>query len=380
MKTRRFNPQEVIFSPTTECNLRCAHCDIEQRKTALPQKAALKFLGRLAGAGIKRVGFTGGEPFLALGFLCAITKEAVRRGMLFGRIMTNAGWFKTEKELNLALQRLFRSGYDGDFCVSVDAFHHQALRKAASFIKAAAAIWRRPDIVSIASVKGARESITHRRLLTLATLLNSRLSGFKRRHTYIIMEPTRAKARGSLDGILSGHSSSTSPFPHNNLFSSGIPTEPKGEGRERARICGRECIKSADLFIKVLPIDLSAVGKAACLKNPWEGKWFRDDFCRGPGNVFFILPDGTVKPCCGYATDADMLTIGSIKRDTPQKLLRNAANNPFVRAVFGLGLHPLRKRLEQAGARLPGKTTNHCFFCYYITHYLPRPLLSKCLR
>jgi hypothetical protein len=322
MKTRRFNPKEVIFSPTTQCNLRCAHCDIEQRRTALPQKAALKFLGRLAGAGIKRVGFTGGEPFLALGFLCAITKEAVRRGMLFGRIMTNAGWFRTEKELNLALQRLFRSGYDGDFCVSVDAFHRQALPKAASFIRAAAAIWKRPDIVSIASVKGARESTTHRRLLTLARLLSARFSGF--------------------------------------------PAQPA-------------CIKNADLFIKVLPIDLSAVGKAACLKNPWEGKWFRDDFCRGPGNVFFILPDGTVKPCCGYASDADMLTIGSIKRDTPQELLRSAANNPFVRAVFGLGLHPLRKRLEQAGARLPGKTTNHCFFCYYITHYLPRPLLNKCI-
>jgi MoaA/NifB/PqqE/SkfB family radical SAM enzyme len=327
MKTGKFHPQEVLFCPTTLCNLRCGHCDIEQLRPTLPVKTALRFLSRCAGAGIKRVGFTGGEPFLALDSLCAIAKEAVRRRMLFSRIMTNAGFFRREKELSSALDRLFRCGYDGDFCVSVDAFHRQNLRKVTSFIRLATAIWRRPDIVSIASVKGAKEEETHRRLIKLARLLNTRL----------------------LNTRLSGFTNQDASM------------------------------RSADLFIKVLPIDLSAVGKAARLKNPWDGKWFRDDFCRDPGNVFFVLPDGSVKPCCGYATDADILTIGSIKRDTPQKLLHNAANNRFVAAVFGSGLHPLRKRLESAGVRFPGKTTNHCFFCYYLTHRLPRRLLEECL-
>ncbi|MBU1871829.1 MAG: radical SAM protein [Candidatus Omnitrophica bacterium] len=322
MKTRRFRPEEVLFSATTLCNLRCAHCDIKQRQSTLPKKTALRFLGRCAKAGIKRVGFTGGEPFLALDFLCAITKETVRHGMLFSRIMTNAGWFQTKKELLSALNCLFRAGYDGDFCVSVDAFHRQNLRKVACFVKAVTEIWKRPDIVSIASVKGAKEAQTRRRLIALAQLLNARCSGYPNQHV---------------------------------------------------------AMKNNDLFVKIFSIELSAVSKAARLKNAWNEKWFRDDFCKNPGNVFFVLPDGTVKPCCGYATDADILTIGSIKRDTPQKLLRNALKNRFVAAIFESGFHPIRKHLERHGLRFPGKTTNHCFFCYYLTHYLPQPLLEEYL-
>jgi len=320
MKTRKFSPTEILFSPTTQCNLRCAHCDIKQRRKILPKKTALKFIATCKRAGIKRVGFTGGEPFLALDFLCAITKGTIRCGMLFGRIMTNAVWFNTKKELTSALHRLFQAGYDGDFCVSVDAFHRQDMRKVASFIKVAAEIWKRPDIVSIVAVKGTKENKTRRRLKALACLFNARLRGFP--HQYASM-------------------------------------------------------KSDTLFIKVFSIDLSPLGKAGSLKNGWNGKWFRDDFCAGPGNVFFVLPDGTVKPCCGYATDADMLTIGSIKRDTAKKLLRNAQNNRFVATIFKSGFHPIRKRLERAGVRFPGKTTNHCFFCYYLTHHSPRILLHR---
>src|SRR3989338_6755590 len=91
MKARIFLPKEILFSPTTNCNLLCGHCDIEQRSTRLGKSTALRFLAACADAGIKRVGFTGGEPFLALDLVCAISKEAVRRGMLFSRAMTNGG-------------------------------------------------------------------------------------------------------------------------------------------------------------------------------------------------------------------------------------------------------------------------------------------------
>ncbi len=229
--------------------------------------------------------------------------------MLFGRVMTNAGWFRTGRELRLALDRLFLSGYDGDLCMSVDAFHRQDIKKCASFANAAAAIWRRHDIVSIAAVKGARDGQTQRGLARLARALHGRL-----------------------------------------IIVNGKPA----------------AIKSEDLFIKISYINLSGVGRAAVLKNAWDGKWFTDDMCKGPGNVFFVLPDGKVKPCCGYATDADILTIGSIKRDSPKQLLRNAGKNRFVSAVFSSGLHPIRRRLESAGAVLPGKTTDHCLLCHYL--------------
>ena len=313
MKRHGFRPDEVLFSLTSRCNLRCAHCDIKKGPASLNVNNAIKFTNACANAGIMRVGFTGGEPFLVPGLLRSIIKEAVRRNMSFNRIMTNAVWFGTKKGLISGLNGIFSAGYDGDICISVDAFHHQDLRKVALFIKTAINIWRRPDIVSIAAVRGAKDARTRKRLIRLARLLGA---GIK--------------------------------FNSNkNAF-----------------------IKKEGLFIKIFYIDLSPVGKVVVLKDPWDGRWFKDDFCKGVGNVFFVLPDGTVKPCCGYANDSDLLTIGSIKTDTPKKLLHNAGKNRFVSEVFGSGLHPMRRSLEKAGVRFPGKTQNHCFFCRYISLFL----------
>jgi hypothetical protein len=317
MSVRGFFPKEILFSPTTKCNLRCAHCDVEQRPGLLNKRAAIKFLAACVRVGIERVGFTGGEPFLALGFMCAVSKEAARLKMLFGRIMTNGSWFRTKEELVSALYRLFHSGYDGDLCLSIDAFHRQDLKKCASFVRSAAAIWRRHDIVSIAAVKGAEEGRTRNRLAKFARILHGRL-----------------------------------------IIVNGRPV----------------AIKNESLFIKIFYIDLSPIGKAAVLKDAWDGRWFKDDLCRGPGNLFYVLPDGTVKPCCGYAADTDILTIGSIGRNSPKQLIHNARKNRFIASVFGSGLHPIRRRLELRGVKFPGRTTNHCFFCHYITHYTP---LSK---
>ncbi len=309
-----FLPKEILFSLTTKCDLRCAHCGIEDRKTVLNKKAALRFIAACAKAGIERVGFTGGEPFLALDLMCAISKTALRHGIFFSRVMTSGGWFRTRKELYKALERLFAAGYDGNLCVSVDAFHRQSLEKCASFIGAATAIWERPDIVSIAAVRGAKGAQTRIRLARLARILRGRL----------VMVGARPGA-----------------------------------------------IKSERSFIRIFYIDLSPIGKAAGLKDPWDGRWFKDDLCKGPGNVFFVLPDGTVKPCCGYGADSKILTIGSIKRDSPKELIRNARKNRFITSVFRSGLHPIRRRLERMGVKFPGRTTNHCFFCNYITNNVP---------
>ncbi|MFC1514846.1 radical SAM protein [Candidatus Omnitrophota bacterium] len=322
MKKTAFKPEEIIFSPTDQCNLRCAHCNTEQKGRKLPKKTALRFLAACEKSGVKRVGFTGGEPFYALDFLCRISKETVRREMFFDHIITNASWFKSKKELRSALNRLFGSGYDGRFFVSVDAFHGQDLRKVAAFIRAARQIWERPDIVSIASIKGTRENETRTKLKRLAGLLKARFRG------------------------LTSHEA---------------------------------CIKNEDLLLNIFTFNLSPVGKASGLRDHWDGKWFKDDFCKGPGHIFFVLPDHTVKPCCGYAHEADILTIGSIKKDSPKRLLRNAGKNRFISAIFGSGLHAIRKELESSGVRFPGKTTNHCFFCHYLTQHIPRPLLDRCL-
>ena len=308
MNKHSFHPEEVLFSPTLQCNLNCTHCDIEKHSGLLSKKTACAFLKKCAAAGIGRVGFTGGEPFLAADFLVAVTKETLRQKMFFSRITTNGVWFKNKTILTNTLTRLFTAGYDGNILLSVDAFHAQDLKKVALFIRTVSRIWNRPEMVSIASVRGARETATSKCLRQLAHLLGGRLCNADNRSL---------------------------------------------------------CIKSKDLFTRIIYINLSPVGRAAGLKNPWDGKWFKDDFCKGPGNIFFVTPDGKVAPCCGYANGHALLNIGTID-DSPSKLIKNAQKNKFVSIIFSRGLHALRKKLIGKGIELPGKTTNHCFFCRYL--------------
>ncbi len=303
----RFSPEEILFAPTTDCNLKCPHCITQKSDATLSKRLAVKALRQCKDIGIKRVGFTGGEPFLTPDFLYALVREAVRQGMLFDRIMTNGVWYNDSASLEEILGKLYKAGYDGSICVSVDAFHRQNLRKLLLFIRTAVSIWNRTDIVSIAYVTGSR-------------------------------------------------------------------------GRETAKMLrDLTVIRNPPLFIKTVKIDLSPIGKAAKFEEPWTGRWFKEDHCKGPGNVFFVLPDGSVKPCCGYATDLSALTIGNIKRDSAYSIIRKARKNRFVRTVFDSGLAAVRKRAEKIGFRFPGKTGNHCFFCHYVLTEMPKSILNKCL-
>ena len=260
---------------------------------------------------------------MAEDFLLSVVKGAAGSGIFFGRIMTNGVWYKDKEALTQSLARLYEAGYDGDICVSVDAFHRQDLKKVARFIEEALSVWRRPDVVSIAYTAGAKESQTINKLKILSRLLKSRLVRFGGRN----------------------------------------PT-----------------IRGRWLFIRILKIEMSPVRNGIKpTSHPWGVKWFREDYCRGPGNVFSVMPDGSVKPCCGYATNCKELTIGNIKRDTAQAILNNAKRNRYVRTVFNSGLSAIRKRLERAGIKFPGKASNHCYFCSYILSEVPRNILNRCL-
>lgn len=290
-----FKPEEVLFSPTSRCTLSCSHCQVRRSRKELSIAAAKKFLSDCAKHGIRRVGFTGGEPFLAMEFLLKLSEEAVELGMVFDRLMTNGVWWRTAPELEKKLHLLKRSGFDGTICVSADAFHGRYAAKIARFIKTAAKTWNRPDMIEIAYVEGLRDKDTKALLKKIA---------------------------GNL----------------------------KGSG----------------LAVRFISVPLSPVGRAAGLIDPWDGKWFKEDLCKGPGNVLYVLPDGAVKPCCGYATDHDELTIGNIKKDGYLDIIRNAKRNRFVSTVFGCGLSYIRRELQKRGVKFPGKTSNHCFFCDYL--------------
>ncbi|MCX5677509.1 MAG: SPASM domain-containing protein [Candidatus Omnitrophica bacterium] len=310
MSRKGFYPEEVLFSPTTDCNLSCGHCDIPKSRKTLSAKHADRFLIGCRRVGVKRVGFTGGEPFLALDFLCALTKRAVGEGFLFDRIMTNAVWWHDENELKCSLVRLFNAGYDGSICVSVDAFHRQSIRKVVRFIELAACIWRRSDIVSIAYTSGAKDRETRAKLNVLNALVKRSDSG---------------------------------------------------------------------IFLRTFKVEIAPVGRALKFRDPWGGKWFKEDYCRGPGNVFFVMPDGAVKPCCGYATDRKELSIGNIKKDSAKDIMKHLKENRFVDAVFSRGLSKIRASLERAGVRFPGKADSHCHFCNYILTKVPRGVLARSL-
>jgi hypothetical protein len=100
--------------------------------------------------------------------------------------------------------------------------------------------------------------------------------------------------------------------------------------------------------------------------NPWDGEWFAEDYCEGPGQALIVNPKGEVKPCCGFASDLDQLTIGNIHTDTVEEVIAAARSHPYVGKVFRDGLLAIRDEiLSRNPDALPGATTNHCFFCWY---------------
>lgn len=317
-----FYPDEILFLPSTWCNLKCEHCAPPQTKAILPKNDAIRFLLDCKKHGIIRVGFTGGEVFLHRSFLLPVVKKSRALDFVFTHITTNGVWFKNRKQLIETLRRLYHAGYDGSFFVSIDAFHRGSLKKVALFIRESCRIWQRPDIVSLAYVWGVREQETNRKIQAL-----SRAMGITMNHSL---------ARGSC------------------------------------------CLTGNDYVIRTFKIPFSAARGKGRIRDPWQDRaWFKEDYCRGPGNVLFVLPDGTVKPCCGYGSHSPKLTLGNIKHDSVRTMLSRSRKSPVVRTVFGKGLTSLRKTLQKKGVRFPGKTTDHCVFCEYALGRYGRYYVSR---
>jgi len=102
----------------------------------------------------------------------------------------------------------------------------------------------------------------------------------------------------------------------------------------------------------------------------WQSKkWFKDDLCQGPGNIFYIHPNGNVAPCCGFANENEQLFIGTIK-DSFATLMENAGKNQLIEICFNKGLgkyrKELKKKLRKAGKKYPGKCGDICSFCDYV--------------
>ena len=315
-----FQPDEVIFAPTGRCNLTCAHCRVRRGPEELPVADAIAFLESCEAGGIERLGFSGGEPFLRTDFLVAISKAAVERGLYFDRLMTNGDWWPDETELRSTLVSVRDAGFDGMIGLSYDSYHGQTAGRIAAFLGAVFDVWGRKDTVELLSVRSADDASFLLDLETVAAALGGRLERGDDG------EPVRI-----LD----------------EAYASRTPADPDdGSG----------------LVIPVIRSPRSASADEGSWDSP---RWFKDDFCEGPGNVFYVHPDGSVAVCCGFANENQPLLIGSTS-DSYETLMANAAGNAHVRACFDKGLGAVRAELESSGTRFPGKTADICFFCDYV--------------
>lgn len=322
-RRRTFRPNYLSFSGTYQCNLNCAHCCVPiEWKDYLDVGVAKRFTSECAELGIRTMGFTGGEPFLYPEFLEKVSRHAARLGFRFDKISTNGAWWRDVGHLERTLKRLFRAGYTGRLGISADRFHPVKTEVLAQFARSAAKVSGRDDILTIAYASGSpREGLERVQALTKA--LGGVLEFSPALGCWLMVAP---------------EVSATLNFNH-----------------------------------------LAAVERAEGIADNWDGEWFREDFCEGPGQAFIVNPRGEVKPCCGFASDLDQLTIGNIHEHSAKEILKRGRAHPYVGKVFSKGLTAIREEiLAKDPEALPGKTTNHCYFCWFaLTRGLAEGVAAK---
>jgi hypothetical protein len=272
---------------------------------------AVRFLGQAHAAGIETLGFTGGEPFLYPEFLTALTARAAALGFRFDKLMTNGVWHRDAAHARAVLEAVRDAGFSGKIGLSVDKFHGMDVGKLAEFCRIARSVFARDTILSLSYASRSPDKG---------------------------LEPIRRLA-AALGAVV-----------------------------EWSALLGRYMLVSDDLTMTACWNHLAAVERAEGLPgDPWDGTWFAEDYCEGPGQALIVNPKGEVKPCCGFASDLDQLTVGNIHTDSVEQIVAFARAHPVVGTIFSKGLSALRDEiLARDPAALPGATSNHCYFCWYV--------------
>jgi len=310
-RTRTFRPNYLSFAGTYQCNLTCPHCCVPiEWPDRLDISVALRFLEDANHYGIGILGFTGGEPFLYPEFLIAVTRRAAELRFRFDKIVTNGGWFRDERYLRTTLSELKNAGWTGKLGLSVDKFHGIRTADLATFCRTAADVFQRDNVVSLS---------------------------YASRRPDAGLEPVHSLAK-ELDAVV-----------------------------DWSELLGRYLLVSRVLTMTLNWNHLAPVERAEKLDGAWDGVWFEEDYCEGPGQALIVNPKGEVKPCCGFASDLDQLTIGNIHQDSVAQIVRRARKHPYVGKVFREGLTAIRDEiLARDPKALPGATSNHCYFCWHV--------------
>ncbi len=307
-----FNPEEIIFAATDKCNLKCSHCYVKRNNFLLCAEDSINFLK--SSSNISKIGFSGGEPFLNISYMEEIIKFASQNDFLFDRIMTNGDWWKDEDELEASLKRIYDAGFDGTFGLSFDSYHNQNIDRLCCFCEKAVGIWNNPSVIEIQFVMNEQKS----------------------------------------DLILLKDLADTLNCPLKKVFFN------KKTG-------GTYLLEKEDVFIKVqiTPLCFSCDNPKA-----WQDKkWFKEDFCEGPGQILYVHPNGNIAPCCGFANECEKLIIGNIKQDF-ETVMKNAADNKMIDICYNSGLLNFLKEKQKQGMKFQGKTSDNCTFCEYVAKNL----------
>lgn len=322
-----FKPYEIIFVPTQQCNLHCSHCFVPNNPQKLDITVAKNFLNSSLENGIDRIGFSGGEPFLAPDFLNEITAFTVEKSMYFDRIMTNGTWFSSKEHLESVLSDFYDAGFDGTICISYDIFHNQDPQKIKLFVESIFTIWKDRRVLELSAVKSINPNETNQTIQmikSIAQLLEAKVN-----------------------------------YTKDNLPISITFTQP---------------LKNAYIYYEDEKdrIRINWIDQTGAVPNDplyWQSNtWFTEDFCEGPGQVLYIHADGSIAPCCGYANDKKALIIGNIYEMSISQVLSNAKTLDFIQTVYGKGLLEKAKEMEKNNYQFPGKgkTNNNCQFCSFL--------------
>lgn len=310
-RTRTFRPNYISFAGTYQCNLACPHCCVPiEWPDRLEIPVAIRFLEQAFEAGINLLGFTGGEPFVFPEFVIALTRRAAQLGFRFDKLMTNGVWHRDADHLEQILKELRDAGFSGKLGLSVDKFHGIDIPKLAEFCHVARRVFDRDTILSLSYASRAPDKG---------------------------LEPIQKLAK-ELDAVI-----------------------------DWSDLLHRYLLVSDDFTMTLNWNHLATVERAESLPgNSWDGVWFEEDYCEGPGQALIVTPKGEVKPCCGFASDLDQLTIGNIYRDSVEDVIRKGREHPVVGTIFSRGLSAIKDEiLARDPNALPGATSNHCYFCWY---------------
>jgi molybdenum cofactor biosynthesis enzyme MoaA len=122
---KNFTTQELVVHLTLKCPLKCSHCCVDadiNKKEALTHQAVVDSIKACQQIpSIKKVSFTGGDPFVARATLLAGIKQA-NQLKLYTSVVTSAFWAKTGKRASAVLQPFAVAGLN-EIMLSYDDAH-----------------------------------------------------------------------------------------------------------------------------------------------------------------------------------------------------------------------------------------------------------------